>query len=178
VRNRFRSSRTSPPKQLSPFENARLLSKLRQRTADLSDSLQQQTANADVLRIISSSPGELQPVFEAIPQNAVRICDAGFGSLALFEHDGFRFVALHAAPPKYRDARQREPFIRSSTRANLARVIKTKQVVQIEDIAAEEPEISVVKDAGARTLINVRMLKDNDLVGVINLSSGSTSIQR
>ena len=142
------------------IENARLLNELRQ-------SLEQQTASADVLRIISSSPGELQPVFEAMLQNAVRICDARFGSLALLEGDGFRFVALHGAPPKYRDARQREPFIRSSNRANLARVLKTKQVVQIADIAAEEPHISVAKDAGARTLINVPMLKDDELVGII-----------
>jgi GAF domain-containing protein len=142
------------------IENARLLHELRQ-------SLEQQTASADVLRIISSSPGELQPVFEAMLQNAVRICDARFGSLALLEGDGFRFVALHGAPPKYRDAHQREPFIRSSNRANLARVLKTKQVVQIADIAAEEPHTLVAKDAGARTLINVPMLKDDELVGII-----------
>jgi GAF domain-containing protein len=142
------------------IENTRLLNELRQ-------SLEQQTASADVLRIISSSPGELQPVFEAMLQNAVRICDARFGSLALLEGDGFRFVALHGAPPKYRDAHQREPFIRSSNRANLARVLKTKQVVQIADIAAEEPHTLVAKDAGARTLINVPMLKDDELVGII-----------
>jgi GAF domain-containing protein len=156
------------------IENTRLLNELRQRTDelsqrtdDLTESLEQQTASADVLRIISSSPGELQPVFEAMLQNAVRICDARFGSLALLEGDGFRFVALHGAPQKYRDAHQREPFIRSSNRANLARVLKTKQVVQIADIAAEEPHTLVAKDAGARTLINVPMLKDDELVGII-----------
>jgi GAF domain-containing protein len=142
------------------IENARLLNEVRQ-------SLEQQTASANVLRIISSSPGELQPVFEAMLQNAVRICDARFGSLALLGSDGFRFVALHGAPPKYRDTRQREPFIGSGNRANLSHVLKTKQVVQIADIAAEEPDISLVKDAGARTLINVPMLNDDDLVGII-----------
>jgi hypothetical protein len=96
------------------IENARLLNELR-------ESLEQQTATADVLRVISSSPGELQPVFEAMLQNAVRICDAQFGNLALFEfeNDGFRFVAQYGAPPKYRDARQREPFIRRKARGNL-----------------------------------------------------------
>jgi transcriptional regulator with GAF, ATPase, and Fis domain len=94
------------------IENARLLSELRQRTDDLGEALEQQTATADVLRVISSSPGDLQPVFEAMLQNAVRICDAKFGNLGLLEGDGFRFVAQHGAPPKYRDARQREPFIR------------------------------------------------------------------
>jgi GAF domain-containing protein len=140
------------------IENARLLNELRQ-------SLEQQTATADVLRVISSSPGELQPVFEAMLQNAVRICDAQFGNLALLENDGFRFVAQHGAPPKYRDARQREPFIRGTT--TLDRVIKTKQVVQVADVAAEEPHSAIATLAGARTLVNVPMLKDNELVGII-----------
>src|SRR6516225_7797545 len=118
------------------IENTRLLNELR-------ESLQEQTASADVLRVISSSPGELQPVFEAMLQNAVRICDAQFGNLALFENDGFRFVAQYGAPPKYRDARQREPFVRGNTRTNLDRVIKTKQVVQVADVAAEEPDSGI-----------------------------------
>ena len=142
------------------IENTRLLNELRQ-------SLEQQTATADVLRVISSSPGDLQPVFQAMLENAVRICDAKFGNLALLEGDGFRIVAQHGAPPKYRDVRQREPFIRSSTRANLARVIKTKQVDQVADVAAEQPRSGIATLAGARTLVTVPMLKDNELVGII-----------
>ena len=142
------------------IENARLLNELRQ-------SLEQQTATADVLRVISSSPGDLQPVFQAMLENAVRICDAKFGNLALLEGDVFRIVAQYGAPPKYRDARQREPFIRSSTRANLARVIKTKQVDQVADVAAEQPRSGIATLAGARTLVTVPMLKDNELVGII-----------
>ena len=142
------------------IENARLLNELRQ-------SLEQQTATADVLRVISSSPGDLQPVFQAMLENAVRICDAKFGNLALLEGDGFRIVAQYGAPPKYRDVRQREPFIRSSTRANLARVIKTKQVDQVADVAAEQPRSGIATLAGARTLVTVPMLKDNELVGII-----------
>ena len=141
------------------IENARLLNELKQ-------SLEQQTATADVLRVISSSPGELKPVFEAMLQNAVRICDAQFGNLALLEGDGFRFVAQHGAPPKYRDARQREPFVRANSR-NLDRVIKTKQAVHIADVAAEDPQSGVVTLGGARTLVNVPMLKDDELVGII-----------
>src|SRR5262249_32639098 len=121
------------------IENARLLNELRQ-------SLEQQTATADVLRVISNSPGELQPVVEAMLQNAVRICDAKFGNLALFENDGFRFVAQYGAPPKYREARQREPFIRG--RPNLDRVIKTKQVDHVADIAAEAPDIPIATLGG------------------------------
>ena len=141
------------------IENTRLLNELKQ-------SLEQQTATADVLRVISSSPGELKPVFEAMLQNAVRICDAQFGNLALLEGDGFRFVAQHGAPPKYRDARQREPFVRANSR-NLDRVIKTKQAVHVADVAAEDPQSGVVTLGGARTLVNVPMLKDDELVGII-----------
>src|SRR6516165_10229541 len=141
------------------IENTRLLSELRQ-------SLEQQTATADVLRVISSSPGNLELVFEAMLQNAVRICDAQFGNLALLEGDGFRFVAQHGAPPKYRDARQREPFVRANSR-NLDRVIKTKQAVHVADVAAEDSQSGVVTLGGARTLVNVPMLKDDELVGII-----------
>ena len=142
------------------IENARLLNELRQ-------SLEQQTATADVLRVISSSPGELQPVFEAMLQNAVRICDAQFGNLALFENDGFRFVAQYGAPPKYRNARQREPFIRGKAGGNLDRVIKTKRIDHVADMAAEEPDSGIASLGGARTLVTVPMLKDNELVGMI-----------
>ena len=140
------------------IENTRLLSELR-------ESLQQQTATADVLRVISSSPGELAPVFEAMLRNAVRICDAQFGNLVLLEGDGFRFVAQHGAPEKYRLAREREPFIRSSTSLN--RVLKTKQILHIADIAAENPHSGIVTLGGARTLINVPMLKETVLIGII-----------
>jgi GAF domain-containing protein len=119
-----------------------------------------------VLRVISSSPGELQPVFEAMLQNAVRICDAKFGNLGLLEGDGFRLVAQHGAPPKYRDARQREPFVRAKSQ-NLERAIKTKEVVHVVDVAVEQPDSAIATLAGARTLVNVPMLKDTKLVGII-----------
>ena len=142
------------------IENARLLNELR-------ESLQQQTATSEVLRVISSSPGELQPVFEALLQNAVRICNAQFGNLALLEGDGFRFVAQYGAPPKYRDARQREPFIRGKPGGNLERVRKTKQVDHVADMAAEEPHSGIATLGGARTLVTVPMLQDDELVGII-----------
>jgi GAF domain-containing protein len=141
------------------IENTRLLNELRQ-------SLEQQTATADVLRVVSSSLGDLQPVFQAMLENAVRICDAKFGNLALLEGDGFRFVAQHGAPQKYRLAREREPFVRSTS---LSRVIKTKQIVHVADVAAEEPQIGIVTLGGARTLINVPMLKENELIGIISI---------
>src|SRR5262249_1317582 len=90
------------------IENTRLLNELRQRDDDLSEALEQQTATSEVLRVISSSPGELEPVFEAMLANAVRICDANFGYLLLYDENAFRFAALHGAPPAYDELRRRE----------------------------------------------------------------------
>jgi transcriptional regulator with GAF, ATPase, and Fis domain len=80
------------------IENTRLLSELRQRTDDLSESLEQQTATSEVLKVISSSRGEVVPVFEAMLENAVRICDAGFANLWLYDGKDFKAVAVHGAP--------------------------------------------------------------------------------
>ena len=87
------------------IENIRLFDEAQARTRDLSESLQQQTATADVLKVISRSPGQLEPVFKAMLENAVRICEAKFGILFLSEGDAFRTVALHGAPPAYAEAR-------------------------------------------------------------------------
>ena len=109
------------------IENARLLNELRQRTDDLSESLEQQTATSEVLQVISSSPGELEPVFQAMLENATRICEADLGTMALYEDGGFRHVALHGAPPAYAELRQREPVVRPHPEAPLGRLARTKQ---------------------------------------------------
>src|SRR5262245_44139379 len=83
------------------IENTRLLNELRQRTDDLSESLEQQTATSEVLQVISSSPGELEPVFQTMLESATRICEAKFGSMYLREGDAFRIVAMHNAPPAF-----------------------------------------------------------------------------
>src|SRR6185312_5249594 len=83
------------------IENARLLNELRQRTTDLAEALEQQTATSEVLQIISKSPGELQAVFQTMLANAVQICDAKFGNMLLFEDGAFRIVALHGGPQPY-----------------------------------------------------------------------------
>jgi two-component system, NtrC family, sensor kinase len=100
-------------------------------THERDDALLRETANSEILRLISRSRGDLELVFRSILENAVRICDAKFGNLALLEGDGFRFVAQHGAPPKYRDLRQREPFIRRNARTNLGRVIKNTNLVNV-----------------------------------------------
>src|SRR5262249_39241576 len=119
------------------IENTRLLHELRQRTTDLSEALEQQTATSEVLQVISSSPGELEPVFQAMLENAVRICEAKFGVLFQSEGEALRAVALHGAPALYAEERRRNPVIRPSARAALGRAMATKQPVQIADVQAE-----------------------------------------
>jgi GAF domain-containing protein/CheY-like chemotaxis protein/anti-sigma regulatory factor (Ser/Thr protein kinase) len=158
------------------IENTRLLNELRQRTDDLSESLEQQTATSEVLQVISSSPGELEPVFTAMLANATRICGAKFGVMWLTESDGFRSVALHGAPSAFVEARRREPVVRPGPGTGLGRVARTKQVVHVADLRAEQAyverdpmRIALVEKAGARTFVVVPMLKDNELVGAINV---------
>ena len=155
------------------IENTRLLNELRQRTDDLSEALEQQTATSEVLKVISSSPGELKPVFDALLANAVRICDAKFGVLFLSEGDAFRYVALHGAPPAFAKARRREPVTRVKPGTTIGRVAATKKPAQTADIRAEpaytsDPErIPILELAGARTILGVPMLKESQLVGAI-----------
>ena len=89
------------------IENTRLLNELRQRTADLTEALEQQTATSDVLKVISSSPGDLQPVFAAMLEKAARICDATFGNISSWDGDAFHLLATHNTPPGYAEARKR-----------------------------------------------------------------------
>src|SRR5262245_906288 len=157
------------------IENARLLNELRQRTDDLSESLDQQTATSEVLSVISSSPGDLKPVFEAILANATRICDAKFGNLVLSEGDAFRIAALHGASPAFAEARRPGTVIRPGPGHSLHRAASTRQPVQIADIRAEpaytnSPQRYAVLDlAGARTILAVPILKEDKLVGLIDI---------
>ncbi|MGA8497771.1 MAG: GAF domain-containing protein, partial [Xanthobacteraceae bacterium] len=151
------------------IENTRLLSELRQ-------SLEQQTATADVLRVISSSPGALEPVFTAMLENATRICDAKFGIMTLYEGGPFRAVALHNAPPEFAEARRREPQFFPAPSNPLARVADTKATLQIPDLRQDECYLSgepatvvLTERGGARTLIDIPMLKDGELVGVFGI---------
>jgi GAF domain-containing protein len=152
------------------IENTRLLNELR-------ESLQQQTATADVLKVISSSPGELEPVFQAMLENAVRLCQAKFGDLYLRDRDGFRMVATHNSPPAYAAARRHDPLLRPPPDAPLGLVATTKQVAHISDITKipsyveGNPFVVVgVELAGYRTVLAVPMVKDNELVGAITFA--------
>jgi two-component system, NtrC family, sensor kinase len=151
------------------IENVRLLNELRQRTDDLSESLEQQKATSEVLRVISSSPGDLEPVFRAMLANATRICQAAFGSMLLGDGEPFRRVALHNAPQKFAEFSERAPSMRSSDAPSLDRLVRTKQSVHVTDLAAEGPDEPIAKFGGARTLLIVPMIKENELIGAMGI---------
>ncbi len=156
-----------------------LIRKLKARASDLekklSEALEQQTATSEVLRVISSSPGELAPVFESLLANAKHLCGAKFGMLSLREGDAFRTVALHGATAEYTEARWRAPLIRPAADTGLGRVLRTKQVVQIADVQAvagyvDNPvQTPLAQLAGARSMLTAPMLKEDDLIGVIEI---------
>jgi signal transduction histidine kinase len=155
------------------IENTRLLNELRQRTDDLSEALEQQTATSEVLRVISSSPGELEPVFSAMLANATRICEANFGNLYLRDGDTFRIAAVHNTPPTFAEARRRTPHRPGATSA-FGLMTRTKTVIHVADLAAErtylERDPGVVEGVelgGVRTLLMVPMLKESELIGAL-----------
>ena len=145
------------------IENARLLNELRK-------SLQQQTATSEVLKVISSTPGELDPVFNAMLSNATRICEAKFGILQLSEGDNFRAVALHDVPPAYAEWRLKS-VLRPGPEHPLGRLARTKQTIHVADILAEPEDArgGLATLAGARTILNVPMLKEDQLIGAISI---------
>jgi two-component system NtrC family sensor kinase len=147
------------------IENARLGTELR-------DSLEQQTAAAEVLRVISSSPADLKPVFETMLENAVRICDGKFVNLWLREGDVFRIGAIHSAPAEWSDFLRREPAFRVNPRFGLGRLTATNQSYQVADIAAEPTHqdklrVATIELARARSLIGVPLLRDDEVIGAI-----------
>jgi hypothetical protein len=119
----------------------------------LSEALEQQTATSEVLRVISSSPGELEPVFQAMLENATRICQAKFGVMWLCEGGGFRSVAVHG-PAEHVEWRRRQPVIYPGPELPLGRITRTRQIVHIADIRTEEayveghPTFVPLADAG------------------------------
>jgi two-component system, NtrC family, sensor kinase len=154
------------------IENVRLLNELRQRTDDLSEALEQQTATSEVLGVISSSPGELEPIFQTMLTNAVRICEAKFGTLYLREGDGFRAVALHNALAAYVEARA--TIVHPPPDTSLGQAAMTKRAAQVADVKQTNGyregnpfTVSAVDAGGYRTVLSVPMLKEGELIGAI-----------
>ena len=147
------------------LENARLLTELR-------ESLQEQTATSEVLQVISSSPGDLGPVFTTMLESAVRICDAKFGTLYLHEEGGLRLVAAHEVPEFFK-ARGSSP-IQPAPGGGLDTAMRTKRTAHLRDLAATQSYaerhprmVEAVELGGMRTVVAVPMLKDDDVIGVI-----------
>jgi len=157
------------------IENARLLNELRQRTTDLTEALEQQTATSEVLQVISSSPGDPQPVFQAMLKNAVRLCEAKFGHIYRWDGDALHLVATQNTPVAFAEARKSSPF-RPSAETPTGRMIANKAVVQAADLRAEKAYadrdpwiIAGVELGGVRTVLMVPMLKDNELIGAFSV---------
>jgi two-component system, NtrC family, sensor kinase len=156
------------------IENARLLNEVRARTADLTESLEQQTATSEVLQVISSSPGDLEPVFASILRSAARICDANFGNIFRWDGEALHLAATYNTPPAFFDLRSRLPLFPNPDNP-LGRLVATRAVVHVADLAAEPlytekldaNVIAAVEIGGIRTFVAVPMLKENELIGAI-----------
>ena len=156
------------------IENVRLFDEVQARTQELSEALEQQTATSEVLKVISSSPGELEPVFHTMLENATRICQARFGTLNLYDGDAFHNVALHNPPPQY--AMRRGQIIHPHPESALGYVARTKQIAHIDDLRSRQPYlegnpavVALADLAGARTLLAVPLLKEGELIGAISI---------
>ena len=155
------------------IENVRLFQELQVRNRDLTEALEQQTATSEILRVIASSPTELQPVFDEILVNAARLCDAKAGTLFLHDDDTFRAVALCGATPAWAEW-VRNP-IRPGPDTGLARLVRERKPIHIADILAEpidresQPNRVAAIEGGARTGLHVPMLKEQSLIGAINI---------
>src|SRR5712664_2861737 len=154
---------------------ADLENKVELRTAELSETLQQQTATSEVLQVISSSPGELEPVFQSMLESATRVCGANFGTMNLWDGEKFNIATDYNVPPEFSAFRQRTP-IRPHPGTTLEAVVKTHKFAQMYDLR-ESPAylagipnvVGMVEIAGARTLMVVPMLKEDELIGAITI---------
>jgi GAF domain-containing protein len=149
--------------------------KLEERTRELTEALEQQTATSEVLRVISRSPSELEPVFRALLANATRLCEASYGALWLCEGDGYRTAALHGPLPEaYLEQLRPGTVYHPDPEVSLVRATKTRRAIRVADLSAtraylaRDPlPVAAVDIAGIRTVVTVPMLKESDVVGAI-----------
>jgi class 3 adenylate cyclase/putative methionine-R-sulfoxide reductase with GAF domain len=157
------------------IENARLLNELRRRTSDLTESLEQQTATSEVLKVISSSPGELDPVFQTMLTKAIELCEASYGAMWLREGDTYRNAAFHGdLPPAFVEQWRSGTMYWPRSDVPLALAIQTRQPAQVADmrtspsyLARDPLSVSVVEVAGIRTLVAVPLLRENEPIGTV-----------
>src|SRR5262245_1216426 len=173
-----RSSRTKTATRVRRKGDSRddLQAKLKARERELVESFERQAATAEVLQVISSSPGDLNPVFDTMLAKAVRICGARFGLMFVREADGFRAVALHGVPPAFAKERRRNPIIRPPPGSTLGGALARKRPIQTPDVLKianyfdappgfDPPQLT--KFTGARTVLAVPMIKESEPVGAI-----------
>ena len=171
ARPKGRKSPTKPKRSPADVDLKKEIATLRR---ELAEALERQTATSEVLQVISSTPGDLQLVFESMLENATRVCGAQFGTMNLYEDEHFRNVALHNVPAAYGESQQAIQRWRPHPKSGLGQLVRTKQVVHIEDLRTGEayaegnPAVVALADlAGARTLLIVPMLRENSLIGSI-----------
>jgi GAF domain-containing protein len=154
------------------IENARLLNELRQRTTDLTESLEQQTATSEVLQVISSSPGKLEPIFAAMLEKAVRICDANFGNIYRWDSETAHLVAACNTPPAFAEYRRRFPHHQPNPKLGIGRMFATKETLHVTDARAapayveqrDPSAVAAVELGGVRSYVAVPMLKEGELI--------------
>src|SRR5262249_29173658 len=144
---------------------------------ELAEAREQQTATSEVLKVISSSPGELEPVFKAMLENATKLCGAGYGTMWLTEGEGFRAAARHGTMPVVStQGGWTGTYFQPRSDIPLARCARTRTAVHGTDMREEQSYlngdpwiVSGVDEAGVRSLLAVPMLKDNEPVGAIGI---------
>ena len=147
----------------------------------LKDAAQQDKATSEVLRIISGSTGDPQPVFTTILANAVQVCDANNGVINRWDGNALHLIATHKMPPEFTDLRTRTPY-RPNEHSPSGRMLATGTFVHIRDLAKDQsyarrnpPTVAAVEIAGVRTTLAVPMFKDNEFIG--SLTVGRTEVR-
>jgi GAF domain-containing protein len=147
------------------MENARLITETR-------EALEQQTATAEVLQVINSSPGVPAPVFDAMLEKALHLCEAAFGLLSTYDGEQFHSVSQHGVPEEFVQRYLREPF-RTAPNTTHDRLIRGEDLVHVTDLATEGIDNprrrAVVQVMGARTILGVALRKDGTLLGAIHI---------
>jgi signal transduction histidine kinase len=150
---------------------------------ELAEAREQQTATSEVLGVISSSPGELAPLFKTMMENATRLCEAESASLVLREGGDLRFVARYNAPAALLEQTERDPIFRPGPASGLGRSIRLKQVVQVPDLAndqayfdREPARVRLVETSGYRSQLSVPLIKDNEAIGAFNILRQKTGL--
>jgi GAF domain-containing protein len=177
ARARTASKRRSAPKAVTRRGSAPAReAEVGRLTRELDEAREQQTATSEVLQVISRFPGDVQPVFAALLEKAVRICDATCGNIFRYDGDALHLIAAHNTPPAFVKVRAGSPH-RPSPNGPLDRTLKTRKVVHVADVAAEKnyteqrhPAIvEAVELGGVRTILFVPLLKGDDRIGVFFL---------